>query len=333
MLGGDAIPMVDERGAAPGRRRAAGADERAPRADHVQAARRGGGRRAGCCELDTADPDKAARTRRARATTRSRPRALVVLRQPLDATAAREAAGAPARVIKKRGAAAAAPRRRGDPAVLDPLDDRLGARRDPATWRAFAELGRAAPASRCCSSCRCNARQRRRSQPLRGELGVRARSRSTCRSTRARTSSPRAGARRCRTAARSSSTAAIGAARVDWGAVRAAEARRHRARVRALPARRVAAADAARAAAGRRSCASNRDVARRLRAVRRAARRAAARAGSTGRRGCAIAIRARSRGLRREHARRAAARAVGAVAARPAVARARGATPAPPASS
>ena len=152
VLGGDAIPMIDERGQRLVDDGLLVLMNAAPRADAVQAAGGGGGRRL------------AARDRHRRAPTRPRDtpcagdyvvaaRALVVLRQPLDPTAARAAAGAPARVIKKE-----AQRRRRRAGVVIPLFSirsaaRLGAGRDPRP-AARSPPGRAAPASRCCSSCR-----------------------------------------------------------------------------------------------------------------------------------------------------------------------------------
>ena len=185
-------------------------------------------------------------------------RALVVLRQPLDPTAARAAAGAPARVIKQ-----AAQRRRRRAGIVIPLFSirsvdggwGLGEIPDLPHVRHLGGpgrlLGAAAPARQ--------RGRRRRSQPLRGAARRSRSTRSTCRSTPARTSRQPAAARRCPTGSRGRIDGGRGdRALVDWPAVRDAEARRHRARVRTLPARRVAAAVAARASTCRRSCRANR---------------------------------------------------------------------------
>ena len=231
-------------------------------------------------ELDTAEPDRPADTPCA-GDYEVGPRAMVVLRQPLDAQAVRAAAGAPARVHQAAGAAPPAARRRRHAAVLDPLGDRLGAGRDPGPGAA-SRLGAGGPGSRCCSSCRSTPRPDVDPSPYAAQLGVRARPRLPV-ARRVRGLHRR---RRPRRAARRSCAARIDgrqqAPLVDWARGARAQARRHRAGLRALPARRVAHAVAARRAARRRSCAPT-GLARRLRAVRGAARPASPRAGSTGR--------------------------------------------------
>jgi len=113
-LGGDAIPMIDERG-----RRLVDDGllvlmnpHHEPIPFKLPAEEEGGG---WLLELDTDEPDKPRDTACAGAYVVA-PRALVVLRQPLDSTTVRAAAGAPARVIKKE-----AQRRRRRAGVTIPL--------------------------------------------------------------------------------------------------------------------------------------------------------------------------------------------------------------------
>jgi len=113
-LGGDAIPMLDEHG-----KRLVDDGLLVLMNPHYEPIRfklpaeeEGGG---WLLELDTAQPDKPRDTACA-GEYEVAPRALVVLRQPLDAIAARAAAGAPARVIKKQ-----AQRRRRRAGVVVPL--------------------------------------------------------------------------------------------------------------------------------------------------------------------------------------------------------------------
>jgi len=113
-LGGDAIPMIDEKG-----RRLVDDGllvlmnpHHEPIRFKLPAEEEGGG---WLLEIDTAEPEKPRDTPCAGDYVVA-PRATVVLRQPLDATAARAAAGAPARVIKKE-----AQRRRRRAGVVVPL--------------------------------------------------------------------------------------------------------------------------------------------------------------------------------------------------------------------
>jgi isoamylase len=113
-LGGDAIPMLDERG----RRMVDDGLLVLMNAHHepvrfkLPAEEEGGG---WLLEVDTNEPDKASNTPCA-GDYLVAPRAMVLLRQPLDAQAARAAAGAPARVIKQQ-----AQRRRRRAGVVIPL--------------------------------------------------------------------------------------------------------------------------------------------------------------------------------------------------------------------
>ena len=297
----------DDRRARPaaGRRRPAGADERAPRADRVQAARRGGGRRAGCWSSTPRDPSRAAGTRRARTTTRSRRGRWWCCGSRSTPKAARAAAGAPGAGRQAAGAAAAAARR----ASLVPLFSirsatGWGHRRHPGHRRA-SRPGRGGPGFSVLQLLPVNAASRRRSR------------------ARTRRSSAFAldpvylsldacedfvGRRRARRAARrdagSASTAAAAAPLVDWPR----GARRSSGAGIALAFERFLRDEWRQADRRARSSSSafmrgNRDLAGRLRAVHRAARRVRRRAGSTGR---ARAARARagraSPRVRREHA-------------------------------
>ena len=146
----------------------------APRADAVQAAGRGGGRSPGCWRSTPPSPTRQRRTPCA---------ADYVVGGAGDggaAAAARRQGGArgggrAGAGHQAAGAAAAPARRRRRPAVLDPVGHGLGAGRDPrpaevcALGGARRVLGAAAAAGQ--------RRVRRRSQPVRGQLGVRARSR------------------------------------------------------------------------------------------------------------------------------------------------------------
>jgi glycogen operon protein len=114
VLGGDAIPMVDERGERlldDGLLILMNAHHE-PISFKLPAEVEGG---PWLLELDTGDPDKPAGTPCAGAYEVAG-RALAVLRQPLDQTVAREAAAAPARVVKKE-----AQRRRRRAGILVPL--------------------------------------------------------------------------------------------------------------------------------------------------------------------------------------------------------------------
>ena len=143
------------------------------------------------------------------------------------------------------GAAAAAARRDHHPPVFDPVVGRLGAGRDPRS-AAVRHLG--GPRRLLGPAALARQRgQRRRSQPLRGQLRVRARpDLPFARSLRGLRGSrrPRGVAGRPRRAHRRSETIR-GRRLADRPR---AEARRHRARIRTLPARRVAPAIAARPA-------------------------------------------------------------------------------------
>jgi 4-alpha-glucanotransferase len=114
VLGGDAIPMTDERGERlldDGLLILMNAHHE-PISFKLPAEAEGG---PWLLELDSGDPDKAAGTPCAGAYEVAG-RALAVLRQPLDQTVAREAAAAPARVVKKE-----AQRRRRRAGILLPL--------------------------------------------------------------------------------------------------------------------------------------------------------------------------------------------------------------------
>ena len=176
---------------AAGRRRPADPDERAPRADRVQAARRGGGRAVAA----------GARHRRPRQAGAGRP-----VRGDVRGARGGRWRCCASRWIRRRRARRRPPRRgwsRSEAqrrrrragvlraAVLDPLRDGLGDRRHPG-HRALRAPGRSGPASRCCSCCPST--RRRPPIPARTRRSRRSRwIRSTCRSTRARTSRPRAG--------------------------------------------------------------------------------------------------------------------------------------------
>ena len=178
MLGGDAIRMVDERGAPPGRRRPAGPHERPPRADHLPAAGRRRRRVAAGARHRRPPSRRRAVLRRVRGRARARwrcsgsrcrPRSPARRRPPRRASRARSAQ----RRRRRAGVVL--------PAVLDPLRVELGRgrhRRHPAVRRA----GRPRPASRSCSS----ARQRRPTPPTAAPTPPPRRSRSirsTCRPT------------------------------------------------------------------------------------------------------------------------------------------------------
>ena len=195
MLGGDAIPMTDERGERlldDGLLILMNAHHE-PIAFKLPAEAEGG---PWLLELDTGDPTRPAGTpcaseyevaarAMAGAAAAAGPEAL-----------AREAAAAPARVAKKRGAAAAAARRRADAAVLDPHRDGLGHRRHRRTSRVRAP-GRSQAGFSVLQLLPVNARRRRRPQPVRGAVGVRARSGLPVARRAAKTSRPRADATRC----------------------------------------------------------------------------------------------------------------------------------------
>ena len=200
-------------------------------------------------EIDTADPGKAAATpcaRRIRGRRRGRWSCCASRWTP---KAARAAAGAPGAGDQAAGAAAAAARR------ASPCRCSRSARRPAGGWarsrtsRSFARLGGARRASRCCSSCPSTRASDVDPSPYAASSAFALDPASTCRWTRARTSSPRAAAARCPTAWRRASTAADrGAAGRLAAPCATLKRRRHRAGVRALPARRVAHAVAARAA-------------------------------------------------------------------------------------
>ena len=263
MLGGDAIPHGRRARPAHHRRRPAGADERAPRADHLPACPTSEGGRAWLLELDTAEPTSASGAPcsgeyevRAALAGGVAPAAA----RPRRRRARRPAA--PARVARRESSAARRRRRRGraDPAVLDPLEVAAGAWARSATSRAFAGWAAEAGFS-VVQLLPVNEAHAADAQPLRRRLGVRARSRSTCRSTPARTSWRPAARRRSAPARAAELEAACGGARWSTGsAVRAAQARGRRRwpsaascatsgkdrRARGPPARRVHAASTGR---------------------------------------------------------------------------------------
>ena len=193
MLGGDAIRMLDDQRPARGRRRPAGADERAPRAGHVPAAVREGGT-SWLLEM------RHRRSEQAVARLRRRVRGWRVGRWWSSASRSRRRRPVKRpprrRALAPAGGAAAPPaRRRGGAAVLDPVPAGLGSGRHRG-HPALRRLGRAELASRCCSSCRSTRSRARIPAPTRRSRRSRS-IRSICRSTHAATSWRRVAATRC----------------------------------------------------------------------------------------------------------------------------------------
>ena len=174
-LGGDAHPDDRRARRAAHRRQPPRPHERAPRAGLVPLAGRrtvrGVERRA-----RHGGPEPRARAGPSRAITRWRAAPLVVLRQPLAAQVARDAAAAACSRQQARGPASPAAGRRRHPAVLDPLVVGLGARRDPRSRRA-SPRGRAQAGFSVVQVLPVNETSGVDASPYGAALGLRARSR------------------------------------------------------------------------------------------------------------------------------------------------------------
>jgi glycogen operon protein len=214
VLGGDAIPMTDERGERlldDGLLILMNAHHE-PISFKLPAEAEGG---PWLLELDSGDPDKAAGTPCA-GDVRGRGAGAGGAAPAAGSDGGARGGGGPGAGGEEGGAAAAAARRDPAAAVLDPLGVGRGDRRHPG-HRAALRPGRAGRASRCCSFCPSTAR--RPPIPARTRRSRRSRwIRSTCRWTRARTSRRRAGRDALADDVKQRIAAAAAAPRVDWPA-------------------------------------------------------------------------------------------------------------------
>ncbi len=248
MLGGDAIRMVDERG----QRLVDDGLLVLLNAHHEPITFKlpsEDGTRDWLLEFDTADPAQAGRHALRRRVRGGGAFARRCCASRCDAKAAARGGDRARARREEAGPAAPPPRRRADPAVLDPLAVGLGRRRDRATWRAFA--GWAASAGFSVVQLLPVQRRWRAPTPARTRgLGLRAGSglpvAGRVRGLRRR----RRAARRCRPTLQEELAGRGCRARGRLGHGARREARGDRARLRALPARRVEQGHGTRAAAG-----------------------------------------------------------------------------------